>query len=763
MATNGDDTLNGTPGDDTLDGLEGADTMIGGPGDDAYYVDSMGDTVVEYADEGFDTIYSSAPTYFLPDGVERLVLVGNAVSGFGNGFDNQIFGNSGDNTLLGQASDDLLDGGAGGDYLDADGGNDSLYGGDGGDNLSGGDGDDLLDGGADGDLLMGGDGNDMYVFRAGYGQDFVSDSGGLDSTNDSLFLAGGLTADDVTLERSGDDLLVRVQGTDDLPTLDDWFVPEYQIESIVFQNETVVDAAGIEAALANSAPTANDDAAEAFADDGAPVTGNVLDNDTDPDSGTMLAVTTPGTYQGVYGTLVLAEDGSYSYTLDSSLPAVQALAAGEPLAESFAYGVSDGTAFNPLGATAQLEVSITGANDAPVVANAMADQSAQAGEAFSFALPAGAFTDVDNGDSLSYSATLADGSALPAWLQFDAATGTFTGTAPSSPDATTLQVQVTASDLAGATASDAFALAVAGVPPAEQPPAEEPPAEEPPCERPFGRHIVGTRRKNHLDGTSGDDLIEGRDGNDRLHGKRGVDILQGGKGNDELKDRDGNTLFDGGHGNDRMTGGRDDDFFAGGRGNDKLYLGGGADVVAFNKGDGVDRLFGARQDGVLSLGGGIRYEDLKFSKHGGDLVLETGGRDRIVLEDWYRGKQSVVTLQVVAEAMAGFSQSSSDPLRNDRVEVFDFRQLVEAYDDARSCRRNLQNWKLMNELLDAHLGGSDQAAYGGDVAYRYGMTGTLAGVGWGTARNTVADRDFGSEMQALQPAAEVNAGPVKLG
>ena len=88
---------------------------------------------------------------------------------------------------------------------------------------------------------------------------------------------------------------------------------------------------------------------------------------------------------------------------------------------------------------------------------------------------------------------------------------------------------------------------------------------------------------------------------------------------------------------------------------------------------------------------------------------------------------------------------------------------MQAYDDARACQRNLQNWKLMNELLDAHLGGSDQAAYGGDVAHRYGMTGTLAGVGWGAARDTVASQDFGTEMQALHPAAEVNAGPVKLG
>jgi trimeric autotransporter adhesin len=754
--TGDNDNLVGTSDDDTLDGLEGMDTMAGGPGDDSYVVDDPEDIVVEATDEGFDTIYSSAPYFFLPEGVERLVLTGTqGISGFGNGFDNQIFGNSGDNALLGQASDDLLDGGGGNDTLDADGGNDSLYGGDGNDNLTGGDGDDQLDGGAGGDILMGGDGNDAYVFGVGYGQDAVSDSGGIDSAGDSLFLVGGLTLADVTVQHGeGNDLVLVLAGSGDSLTLKDWFVAESQIEAIVFRSsETVVDAGRIEAALANGAPTANDDSASASEDAAAPVIGNVLDNDSDPDPGTMLGVTNPGTFQGLYGTLVLEADGQYSYTLDSNLSSIQALAAGETLTESFDYMVSDGVALNPLTASAQLSVSITGRNDAPSLVTPLADQAAQGGQAFAFTLPAGAFADVDHNDSVTLGATLADGSALPAWLQFDATTGTFIGTAPTSAGGATLQVQVTASDESGSTAADAFALAVAGVPPTE----------EPPVEAPFGRHIVGTRRKNHLDGTPGDDLIEGRDGNDRLHGKRGVDILQGGKGNDELKDRDGNTLFDGGRGNDRMTGGRDDDFFAGGRGNDRLQLGGGNDVVAFNKGDGVDRLFGQRQDGVLSLGGGIRYEDLRFSKQGSDLVLKTGGSDRIVLEDWYRGKQSIVTLQVVAEAMAGFSQNSGDPLRNDRVEVFDFRQLVQAYDNARACQRNLQNWKLMSELLDAHLDGSDRAAFGGDVAYRYGMTGSLAGMGWGAARDTVAAQDFGGEMQALQPAADVNAGPVKLG
>lgn len=112
--------------------------------------------------------------------------------------------------------------------------------------------------------------------------------------------------------------------------------------------------------------------------------------------------------------------------------------------------------------------------------------------------------------------------------------------------------------------------------------------------------------------------------------------------------------------------------------------------------------------------------------------------------------------------LPGFSQSSSDPLRNDTVEVYDFRALVDAFDDAWAASRNMKSWKLMNELLDAHLAGSDDLALGADLAKQYGMTGTLAGMGWSATRDTVAAPGFGSELQKLQPAT-LGADPVKLG
>ena len=57
-------------------------------------------------------------------------------------------------------------------------------------------------------------------------------------------------------------------------------------------------------------------------------------------------------------------------------------------------------------------------NSAPEVANPLLDQAALEDEALSFAIPDDTFSDAD-ADHLAYSATLVDGSALPAWLSFD--------------------------------------------------------------------------------------------------------------------------------------------------------------------------------------------------------------------------------------------------------------------------------------------------------------------------------------------------------
>ena len=93
---------------------------------------------------------------------------------------------------------------------------------------------------------------------------------------------------------------------------------------------------------------------------------------------------------------------------------------------------------------------------APVVASQTAAQSWTQGRAVSFTLPAGTFKD-PQGASLSYSATLSTGAALPSWLKFNATTGAFTGTEPTGTSA--FSIKVTATDSYGLATSETFAVA----------------------------------------------------------------------------------------------------------------------------------------------------------------------------------------------------------------------------------------------------------------------------------------------------------------
>ena len=102
-------------------------------------------------------------------------------------------------------------------------------------------------------------------------------------------------------------------------------------------------------------------------------------------------------------------------------------------------------------------VTVNDINDAPTLANAIADQSQNEDAALSFVIPANAFSDED-GNTLTYSATLSDDSALPSWLSFDAATQTFSGT-PLNDNVGSLEVKVSVSD-GTLTTIDTFTLTV---------------------------------------------------------------------------------------------------------------------------------------------------------------------------------------------------------------------------------------------------------------------------------------------------------------
>ena len=98
------------------------------------------------------------------------------------------------------------------------------------------------------------------------------------------------------------------------------------------------------------------------------------------------------------------------------------------------------------------------ANSAPTVANDIPDQTVTAGMMLTYNFPANTFSDTD-GDTLTYTATKADGTALPSWLSFTGDTRTFAGT-PEAGDVGTVTVKVTASDGNGGSVSDEFDILV---------------------------------------------------------------------------------------------------------------------------------------------------------------------------------------------------------------------------------------------------------------------------------------------------------------
>ncbi len=149
----GFNTLIGTAKNDAMVGLEGSDSMSGYVGNDLYMVDNVGDSIIEAANSGKDTVLSSV-NYTLAAHVENLALLAGALSATGNELSNILTGNSAANTLTGLAGSDTMRGKDGNDNLIAGIGDDKLYGGNGADTLNGNNGKDELTGGFGADKIV---------------------------------------------------------------------------------------------------------------------------------------------------------------------------------------------------------------------------------------------------------------------------------------------------------------------------------------------------------------------------------------------------------------------------------------------------------------------------------------------------------------------------------------------------------------------------------------------------------------------------------
>ncbi|MFD0917607.1 calcium-binding protein [Pseudahrensia aquimaris] len=117
----GEQILKGGAGADSLDGGLDADVMEGGIGNDDYFIDDAGDTIVEGIGAGYDEVFTELSVYTLPANVERLNFTdsGNH-TGKGNELNNRFAGNSGNDTfVLDEGGADIFSGGQGQDTFDA--------------------------------------------------------------------------------------------------------------------------------------------------------------------------------------------------------------------------------------------------------------------------------------------------------------------------------------------------------------------------------------------------------------------------------------------------------------------------------------------------------------------------------------------------------------------------------------------------------------------------------------------------------------------
>jgi VCBS repeat-containing protein len=91
------------------------------------------------------------------------------------------------------------------------------------------------------------------------------------------------------------------------------------------------------------------------------VANGLLSNDTDPDGGDVLTVSSSDTSSSKGADVSVLSDGSYSYDPGSSTT-LNALAAGETVVATFQYTISDG---NGKTASETIGITVTGVNDAP--------------------------------------------------------------------------------------------------------------------------------------------------------------------------------------------------------------------------------------------------------------------------------------------------------------------------------------------------------------------------------------------------------------
>jgi len=167
----------------------------------------------------------------------------------------------------------------------------------------------------------------------------------------------------------------------------------------------------------------------------------------------------------------------------------------------------------------------------------------------------------------------------------------------------------------------------------------------------------------------------------------------------------------------------------------------------------------------VSIGGGALYSNLSLEVSATSLKLNVA-TGSITFQRWYEqapfALPRVRYLQLVIEGTKNYAPSSSDPMRNRKIQYFDFEGLVADFDAARAAG---QGFSVADNLQNHRIWGSDSDAMGGALAYQYARTGSVGALSWDQMRAVIGDAAFGNAAQpivALAAAASGDAESVAL-
>lgn len=304
-----DDILRGFSGNDILDAKGGNDQLSGGSGEDTLIGGAGSDTYVFDAGWGWDEIRETAsPTdrnvIRFTEGIRasdirlsrdltslnaRNILTNDFISihtndssgspSYQSGLISSIQFTRGEvwsalsdqdivfegildiahTNFTGSAKDDLIWASRLGSTVQGGLGNDMLFGHNGADQLFGGLGNDVLDGGLGDDLLAGELGDDVYRISAGSGNKTVNDTGGIDT----LELHGVYSRTDLTLSRSGVDLITGFKNAKGSVTVKNFFGTDGAVNTtppidwFQFDNGSKISASGLLPSIELTRPGSN--------------------------------------------------------------------------------------------------------------------------------------------------------------------------------------------------------------------------------------------------------------------------------------------------------------------------------------------------------------------------------------------------------------------------------------------------------------------------------------------------------------------------